>query len=111
MAKRGGTAAAARPRPTRRNLVSENHANGHPGCEACGAPVVTGQERCDRCEGYERGYRDGLGDAVHELLWPAVARAARLSDPEALSYALGRAIAVGEARQSAPLMPTNGEEQ
>jgi hypothetical protein len=70
--------------------------------------VAAGQERCDRCQAYDDGYRDGLRDAVFELLWPAVARAARLSDPEALSYALGRAIAVGEARQTAPLMPTNG---
>jgi hypothetical protein len=61
-------------------------------------------------DGYRLGYADGLRDAVFELLWPAVARAARLSDPGALSYALGRAIAVGEARQQAPPMPTNGKE-
>jgi hypothetical protein len=60
--------------------------------------------------GYTEGYGDGLRDAVFELLWPAVARAARLTDPEFLAAALGRAVAVGEARQAAPPMPTNGKE-
>jgi hypothetical protein len=61
--------------------------------------------------GYRAGYDDGLRDAVFELLWPAVVRAARLSDPDAVSYALGRAITVGESRQQAPLMPSNGRER
>jgi hypothetical protein len=61
--------------------------------------------------GYDRGYADGISGAVQELLWRAIARAARLTDPDALSYVLGRAIAVGEARQQAPLMPTNGRER
>jgi hypothetical protein len=59
--------------------------------------------------GYRAGYEDGRDDAVHLLLWPLVAQAARLTNPDGLSYSLGRAIAVGEARQTAPLAPTNGK--
>jgi hypothetical protein len=78
--------------------MAENHPDDHDG----------GVEAFN--DGYPLGYADGLRDAVFELLWPAVARAARLSDADALRYALGRAIAVGEARQQAPPMPTNGKE-
>jgi hypothetical protein len=55
--------------------------------------------------GYWAGYEDGRDDAVHLLLWPLTVTAARLVNPDALSYSLGRAIAVGESRQTAP---TNG---
>jgi hypothetical protein len=61
-------------------------------------------------DGYRLGYADGQTDAILQVLWPAVARAARLTEPDALSFALGRAIAVGESRQTAPPMPTNGKE-
>jgi hypothetical protein len=58
--------------------------------------------------GYGRGYQDGLSDAAFELAGPLVARAARLVDcPNDLCRALGRAVATGESRQTAPLTPTN----
>jgi hypothetical protein len=47
-------------------------------------------------------------DAVHLLLWALVAQATRLTNPDGLSYSLGRAIAVGESRQTAPTRPSNG---
>jgi hypothetical protein len=56
-------------------------------------------------DAYQAGYEDAKDDVVHLLLWPMVAAAARLTNPDALSYSLGRAIAVGESRQTAP---TNG---
>jgi hypothetical protein len=59
-------------------------------------------------DSYDAGYAAGLHDAVFELAWPLVARSARLTDAGELSYALGRAIAVGESRQTAPPTPTNG---
>jgi hypothetical protein len=93
--------------------VSGSQPNGDDGVFACGAcghvPALPGQDRCDRCAAYDNGYRDGLSDVVFELVWPMVARSARLTDPDDLSYALGRAVAVGEARQQAPPTPTNGQ--
>jgi hypothetical protein len=48
-------------------------------------------------DAYDRGYSDGINDAVRVLLTPAVARAARIADADELALELGHAIAQGEA--------------
>jgi hypothetical protein len=78
--------------------VNTNHASARPGWDD--------DAFADAFDaGHRAGYEDGRDDAVHLLVWPLVVQAARLTNPDGLSYSLGRAIAVGESRQSAP---TNG---
>jgi hypothetical protein len=73
--------------------VATNHANGD-----------NGQHGYD--EGFDDGYAAAWQDVAYDVVWPLVARVARHANPDELTHLVGRAIAVGEAHQTA--QPTNG---